>query len=460
MRPIAPGILNVCTHSLRASPAVAGVVAKETRLHTRRNGGSVFGMPASRRLAVLLTLAGMPSCGAPTRGEEPGVAAAADSKVDEASASEMAGKTGESERADAGAVAPVDFPGDLVAHPPSAVEWFEGSHAAARAAARERGAPLLLVFGADWCGPCHELDRVLFSRPELGESLSRAFVPMHVDIDKREGPELARRYRVNGFPTLVVTTAGGLELGRVTDVMPTEEPVADARALKARLTAIAGEESALLEKTLHETPAPDELGARYRRAEQLALAGQRELAAREYERVLAGDPDGAHGFAPEARFDRAVLLFERLDRDPAGTLAELDALTERFPESRASKRGRLVRARALHALGRDEEALAVFAAPVDGAVPDRDAVAYAWFCLDHGVDREGALDRVERAIGRARARDSAELRLAQVALAEALGRPTKALEGLRALVKLEPRSAHHRDHARRLLAGAKGGSAG
>ncbi len=347
------------------------------------------------------------------------------------------------------------FPGDEDVYPEFALEWFTGSFAAARAAAQEQGRLLLLDFGADWCTACHELDKRVLTRPAVGAYLSKQFIVVHVDADKREGPELVRRYRVSSFPTLLVLTPGGLELGRATEVMRHDTPEADAEALLEELSRIAAPETARAHREQLFGPEPATLHLRRLRAEALALLGERAAAEREYARVLDGDADGRDGLAPEVLFDRAELIFERLAQDPARALAELDTLEKRFPESRAARRARDVRARLLHALGRVDEALALYAAPVDGALPDRHAVANAWFCLDHDVARASALTRVRAARERVKPAARGELWSAEVALAEALGRDEEALAGLRALSELEPGSLHHHAHARRLLRRAK-----
>lgn len=88
--------------------------------------------------------------------------------------------------------------------------------------ARATGMPVLFDFTADWCAPCHQLDREVFADPVLAAEINRRFVPIRVtDRQKEEGrnpplvTELQRRYGVNGFPTLIFANAGGSELGRM-----------------------------------------------------------------------------------------------------------------------------------------------------------------------------------------------------------------------------------------------------
>src|SRR3954452_11338201 len=76
---------------------------------------------------------------------------------------------------------------------------------AATAEAKQSGKPLFLYFTASWCGPCQEMRRTTWSDAEVERALA-AYVPVKIDVD--EHPDLARRYRVDEFPTFMVQSAG------------------------------------------------------------------------------------------------------------------------------------------------------------------------------------------------------------------------------------------------------------
>lgn len=116
----------------------------------------------------------------------------------------------------------------LLPSPPPVAEGERWVREYARAAelAAEDGRDLLLDFtGSDWCSWCKKLKREVFQQPAFLAGVSEDFVLVTVDLPR--GPdaiarvpdiaanrELARRYGVRSFPTIVLTTADGTEYGR------------------------------------------------------------------------------------------------------------------------------------------------------------------------------------------------------------------------------------------------------
>jgi thioredoxin 1 len=63
--------------------------------------------------------------------------------------------------------------------------------------------PVLVEFGAKWCGPCRALEPVLH---RLADEAEGRWKIATIDID--ESPALAAKYSVRGAPTMMVFTAG------------------------------------------------------------------------------------------------------------------------------------------------------------------------------------------------------------------------------------------------------------
>lgn len=103
------------------------------------------------------------------------------------------------------------------------------------AAARAAGKPVFLYWGAVWCPPCNQVKATLFSRPDFLER-SRAFVPVYVDGDKPGAQKVAARFRVQGYPTMILFKADGTEITRLPgEIDPERYLIALSAALDAQV---------------------------------------------------------------------------------------------------------------------------------------------------------------------------------------------------------------------------------
>jgi protein disulfide-isomerase len=93
----------------------------------------------------------------------------------------------------------------------------------AKKEAQAKNRLLLMDFtGSDWCGWCIMLDKEVFSKPEFKEYASKNLVLLELDFPrmKKMPPEitaqneqLAVKYGIQGFPTVVVFDSTGKPLG-------------------------------------------------------------------------------------------------------------------------------------------------------------------------------------------------------------------------------------------------------
>lgn len=99
---------------------------------------------------------------------------------------------------------------------PGSIQWLAYNETRLLEAAKE-GRPVFIDFYADWCIPCHELDKKTFSDPEVA-ALSRQFLMVKADLTSSTSPQirkLRKQYGVPGVPTLVFLGADGRERARL-----------------------------------------------------------------------------------------------------------------------------------------------------------------------------------------------------------------------------------------------------
>jgi uncharacterized protein len=73
--------------------------------------------------------------------------------------------------------------------------------------ARTSGKPILLDITGSWCHWCHVMDETSYSDPVIVGTISKSFIPIRVDTDRR--PDVNRRYNLGGWPTTAFLDSDG-----------------------------------------------------------------------------------------------------------------------------------------------------------------------------------------------------------------------------------------------------------
>lgn len=104
--------------------------------------------------------------------------------------------------------------------PVSAAEW-QTDYAKALENAKAQNKRVLLDFtGSDWCGPCIQLKKRAFSRPEFESYAEKNLILVEIDYPQRkkqspalvkQNENLSKQYGIDekGFPTLVLLDPSG-----------------------------------------------------------------------------------------------------------------------------------------------------------------------------------------------------------------------------------------------------------
>ncbi|CAM3893544.1 thioredoxin family protein [Roseateles saccharophilus] len=203
--------------------------------------------------------------------------------------------------------------------------------------------PVLLYWGAKWCPPCNQLKATLFNRADFIEQ-SKAFVAVGIDGDAPGAQKLGTRFKVRGYPTLILFNPNGSEITRLpgeadaAQVMkvlqlglssgrPVKAVLADARAGKK----LSANEWRLLGFYGWETDEQQLLPAEQRPATlaQLAKASEgvdAETTSRLWLKSVGAMAEGKAADPAQLPRLRAVLA------DPVQAHAQMDVLTNEAPD--------------------------------------------------------------------------------------------------------------------------------
>ena len=113
---------------------------------------------------------------------------------------------------------------DLAAQAEAEKAWTEDFPAAQLRATEQKKRLFVDFTGSDWCPPCIALHDKVLTQPEFLQHAKEHFVLVKVDFPRnkpqadpqREANQiLARAYRVQSFPTVLVLEANGTEVQRL-----------------------------------------------------------------------------------------------------------------------------------------------------------------------------------------------------------------------------------------------------
>lgn len=88
---------------------------------------------------------------------------------------------------------------------------FGHDFAAAEASAKVAGKRLFLDFETTWCGPCKQMDRMVYTAQSIVDAAAQ-LVAVKVDGDKH--PDLVERFSVAAYPTMILLGPDGKEIRR------------------------------------------------------------------------------------------------------------------------------------------------------------------------------------------------------------------------------------------------------
>ncbi|MDX5346331.1 MAG: thioredoxin domain-containing protein [Hymenobacteraceae bacterium] len=95
-----------------------------------------------------------------------------------------------------------------------AIKFETGTFSEVLAKAKKENKPIFMDAYTTWCGPCIWMDKNIFTNDTVADFYNQNFIAYKSDMEKGEGVELAKRYQVQAYPSLLYIDGDGNILHR------------------------------------------------------------------------------------------------------------------------------------------------------------------------------------------------------------------------------------------------------
>lgn len=85
---------------------------------------------------------------------------------------------------------------------------------------------VMIDFYTTWCAPCKMLDNHTWKNGDVVKWLKNKTIALKIDAEKQR--DLAKRYKIEGYPTMIFVDGDGKERGRLVGYLPPETFLAHA----------------------------------------------------------------------------------------------------------------------------------------------------------------------------------------------------------------------------------------
>ncbi|MBV6477791.1 MAG: Thiol:disulfide interchange protein DsbD [Ignavibacteria bacterium] len=203
------------------------------------------------------------------------------------------------------------------------VSFSNGTYQEILDLAKQQDKVIMIDFVTDWCKWCVETDRKVYTNPDVASFANLNQINWKIDAEKGEGPELAKKYSVKGFPTIVFTKSNGEEIDRIYGFVPAEQFLKLMKDYNSGINTYS-----YFRQMLDKTPDDPELN--FKMAEKITNNGLEEDVKIYLNKTISTDPENLKGYTDDSKF---MLAYLNNDADA------LKNLIKEYPESEKVKEG-------------------------------------------------------------------------------------------------------------------------
>jgi tetratricopeptide (TPR) repeat protein len=269
------------------------------------------------------------------------------------------------------------------------VDWASGPFPEILKQAQQEKKHIFIDFYAVWCGPCKMLEQTTYKDPAVVELLN-SMIPAKYDAEKGEGKELAARFKVKAYPTLVLLDPTGAEVDRQLGYLDAETFLGLMRDSLKGIGTIAYYEAELL-KDPASIPTLFKLGEKYTNILD-AKKAETHLA-----KIISLDPKNKKGYTDQAYFNLGSLYYGT--GQYAKSVTQFETLIDTFPKSGQKNDAFQMLARVYEKMGDRDKCIQTYKTFIRNNPDDPSALnAFAWFCASRQIAMDDAIPYAEKAV--------------------------------------------------------------
>ena len=201
------------------------------------------------------------------------------------------------------------------------VSFSNGSYQEILDMAKQQNKIVMIDFITDWCKWCVETDRKVYTNSDVSAFANVHQINWKIDAEKGEGPDLAKKYGVKGFPTIVFINSDGTEIDRIYGYLPAEQFIVKMKDYNNGVNTFGA-----IKKMLDADP--NDPIANYLMADKMTSNGLEGDVKIYLEKTISMDPANDKGYTDDAKF-----MLAYVKEDPV----TIQSLINEYPNSEKVK---------------------------------------------------------------------------------------------------------------------------
>jgi thioredoxin-related protein len=267
------------------------------------------------------------------------------------------------------------------------IKFLHGQLAEAIKKADTEKKPVMIDFITDWCRWCDTLDARTYSNANVAGYVNEHLVAIKIDAEKGEGIDIAKKYGVAAYPTILFIRSNGEEIDRILGYVQAEPFLKTATDYVNGVNTM----SALLEQLQSK---PSDGALHYALATKYADRNNSKSASEHFKKLIEFDPSNSLGHNEEAEYNVAVAAFKE-SKDPE----PVEAFTIKYPKSEMVRSALYTLWRSYTKAKDGVNARKYFTQYIEKNPNDAGMMNnYAWGCAENGINLDHAAEVAKAAV--------------------------------------------------------------